>query len=679
MSETRLRLVDRLFAPASVAIIGASSVPGKWGHRAAAEVLSEPMGRRIHLVNARGGMLEGHQMLNSVTDLPEAPDLAVVTVPRAAFLAAIDDLLVIGARTILGITAGFGEESAEGAAFQAEAVRRVRAAGGILVGPNCMGVCDTTVPFRCMPWTQIPPGKISFISQSGGLIMDMALRLADHGQGLARVVSVGNAADVSALDLLPGLAAHDGSAVVAVYLEALPGGRMFLDAVAACAAAKPVVVMSPDDTAGARRAAGAHTASLVSTRRALQAAVEAAGGHYASSPAQMAEMLIALASSVRGRGRKVAVISDTGGPVVLMTGAAEREGLSIPRFSAPLAETVAAASSPRAQTQNPVDLVDNLTVETAADVLDRVLASDEVDGALMNLHVFVHETPEAEEQVGRRIAATARRLAKPVVIASRDLQSPGPMAAAQAGVPVFRDGEAAARAMTLLMRPTVMGFVATIPPANAPVPQGPLVARDLLVGGGLRFPDAILAIDAGSAVQAAQALGAPLAVKVVGPLHKTDIGGVRLNLTAAEVEAAAHTLLALPGANGVLVEHMADTTHTVEVLAGVTWELGLGPVLAVGMGGVLAEVQDDVALTLAPASKAEVLAALNRLRGRALLHGFRGKPAVDLDALAQAIALMSRIAAAQPDLAVLEVNPFLVGPDGVVALDARLVRAEEQQ
>jgi acyl-CoA synthetase (NDP forming) len=361
-----------------------------------------------------------------------------------------------------------------------------------------------------------------------------------------------------------------------------------------------------------------------------------------------------------------------------MTGAAEREGLSIPRFSDALAGTVAASSSPRAQTQNPVDLVDNLTVETAADVLDSVLASDEVDAALMNLHVFVHETAEAEAQVGRRLGATARRLAKPVVIASRDLQAAGPMAAARAGVPVFRDGETAARVMALLTRSAVTGRVASIPSANAPLPQGPLCARDLLVGAGLRFPEALFATDAGSAAHAAHALGAPLAVKVVGPLHKSDIGGVRLNLTAAEVPAAAQSLLTLPGATGVLIERMSSTSGAVEILAGVTWEPGLGPVLAVGMGGVLAEVLDDVALTLAPATKAEVLAALDRLRGSVLLHGYRGKPAVDLEALAEAIALLSRIGAAQPDLAVLEVNPFLAAPGGVVALDARAVRAGDQ-
>jgi acetate---CoA ligase (ADP-forming) len=676
---SRRDLIARVFDPASVVIVGASAVPGKWGYRAAAEVLADRRDRRIHLVNARGGEVMGHPLIRSVTDLPEVPDLAVITVPLPAVSSAIDDLLALGVRTFLCITAGFGEESIDGARLEAEIMARVRAADAVLVGPNCMGILDSSVPFRCMPWTEIPPGPVSFISQSGGFIMDLALRLRDHGTGMARAVSIGNASDVTATDLLDLCAGHEATRAIAVYVEAVPDGRDFARAIQTCVeSGKPVVVMTPDDSPGAVRASRAHTNSLITRRRAIRAAVEEAGGHYAETARDLAEMLVTLLSP-RRRGpkgtRQLAVISDTGGPVVLLTGAAERAGLSVPQFQPELQARISALSSPRAQTQNPVDLVDNLTVETAVDVLDTVLASDEVGGALMNLHVFVHETPEDEARMGRRLAEAAARSGKPVTISARDPAAPGPRAAADAGLPVFRDAEAAARAMAMLLSPPSAGGVPSVP---APAPPTDQSARDLLLGAGIAFPPSEEVTDSAAARAAARRIGFPVVLKVVGPAHKTDVDGVLLDVGNEDaVVQGFDRLIRIAGATGVLVEVMADTADAVELIAGVTWDASLGPVLTVGMGGIMAEILDDVVHALAPADEARVTRMLGQLRGRALLHGPRGRRPVDIKACAAAIAALSRVAAARPDLVTIEVNPFLAGPKGTVALDALIVRRQE--
>lgn len=679
VDTSRRDRIARAFDPASVVIVGASAVPGKWGYRAAAEVLAGRGHRSVHLVNARGGEVMGHPLLRSVEDLPEVPDLAVITVPLPMVGSAIDDLLALGVRTFLCITSGFGEESVNGAMLEAAIVSRVRAAGAVLIGPNCMGILDSSVPFRCMPWTEIPPGPVSFISQSGGLIMDLALRLRDHGTGMARAVSIGNATDVTATDLLDLCARHEATRAIAVYCEAVPDGRDFARAILSCVeAGKPVVVMTPDDSPGAARASRAHTNSLVTRRRAVRAAVEEAGGHYAETARDLAETLVTLLTPhrrTRRDTRRLAVISDTGGPVVLLTGAAERAGLSVPPFPPDLQARVRALSSPRAQPQNPVDLVDNLTVETAADVLDAALASDEVDGALMNLHVFVHETPEDEARVGRRLAEAAARSGKPVTISARDPAAPGPRAAASAGLPVFRDAEGAARAMAMLLSPRTTPGIPALPPPMPPTEQ---CARDLLRDAGIAFPPSTKVANSASALAAAHRIGWPVALKVIGLTDKSDLGGVLLDVRDDQaVLEGFDGLMRIPGATGVLVEAMAGTAGVVELIARVTWDGSLGPVLTVGIGGVLADVLDDVVHALAPVDETRVIQMLGQLRGRALLHGPRGQRPIDMTACAAAVVALSRVGAARPDLVTLEVNPFLAGPEGTLALDALLVRRQD--
>lgn len=678
--EPRRAAVELLFAPASVAIVGASTDPRKWGYMAAEQALRDRDRRRVHLVNSRGGEILGAHCLRSVGELPEAPDLAIVTVPPGGFERAVDDLLALGTRAIVAITAGFGEADEEGREIEARVAARVRAAGAVMVGPNCMGVFDGSAPFRCMPWAEIDAGPVGFISQSGGLIMDLSMRLAQVGLGLSRAVSVGNQADLRIVDLVRNLARHASTELIAIYCEAPLAGRELFAAIQETVRdGKPVAVISPDSTAAARRAARSHTASLVSDRRIVAAAAEAAGACYAGSPRELAELLQALASPSRRPGRRVAVVSDTGGPVVLAAGEVERAGLEVPPFSATLQQALSAQLTPRAVVGNPVDLVDNLNVEPAVPVLRTLIGSGEVDAVLLNLHAFVHDTPALEAEMGRRLADVARAGGLPVVITCRSLEIPGVRALLDERIPVYRDGEAAARALALLCRETTACGVQALPVVAAGTPvdcSDYLAARSLLGSYGIEFAHAEGAHDAQTVLAAAERIGYPVVLKALGAPHKSDGGGVALHLKdAADLAAAAGRMQATVGARRFSVERLVDAADARELILGLRRDREFGPVILLGFGGIYAEVLDDVAVLLAPATRAAVEAALRRLRGAPLLFGARGRPSIDLVRLYRAVEGLNRLGLEHPEIAELDVNPLLVSAAGATALDVRMVAA----
>ena len=437
--------IDNLFTPASVAIIGASSEPGKWGYLAAEQVLRDRSQRAVRLVNRKGGDIQGQPSFRSYSDIDDTPDLAVVTVPQFAFEETIAEVLDKGTRAIVGITAGFGEEGAEGQAIQDRVVDNVRAHGAVMLGPNCMGIFDGHGGVRCMPWAELPSGPLGFLSQSGGLIMDITKRLVDVGLGFSRVASVGNQADLQIPDLIDNLADDERTSVVAVYCEDLTHADGLFQGIArTVAGGKDVVLMTPQSSPGSVRGARAHTGSTVTAIEEARRAARDVGAWHVASTRELTTLTQALLANNRSEGKRVAVISDTGGPAVLCAGLAEAQGLDVPEFSASLQDALRQQLSPRASVNNPIDLVDNLTVEPTIDALESVLSSEEIDAVFMNIHVFVHDSHDREVVMGERIGELVRRSGKPVVVTSHAMDAPGIRATLEAGVPVYRDTEEAA-------------------------------------------------------------------------------------------------------------------------------------------------------------------------------------------------------------------------------------------
>jgi acetate---CoA ligase (ADP-forming) len=677
MTTVDARPTTSLFAPSSAVVIGASADPSKWGGLVAEKLLRSAGRRRIYLVNRAGAEILGQRSYRSVAELPERPEFAVITVPRTGFAAAVDDALAAGVKAIVGMTSGFAETGTDGAELQARVVERVRAAGSVLLGPNCMGVYDSSAGFDCLPWAEPPAGSLGIVSQSGSMIMDVARRANTYGLGVSRAASIGNQADVTIADLVAGLAAHRATDVIAIYCEDVRDGRaLFEEVERAVDAGTPVVILAPAADPAASRAARSHTGALLTDRGVMAAACRAAGAVLVDSVRELVEAVHAVHSPLRGRGRRTTIVSDAGGMTVLGAGAARAVDLEVPLFSDALEHELSHLSLPGAGLKNPVDIVGLVKVDDFVPVLELILRSPEVDAVLANIVVFNSDGAEAEAAMGRRVAEAALASGKPLALATPDLDNRGIDALRDAGIPVFGDIEVAARAIDLLCREAPLGM----PPlprerrALAGDAASYFGARRLLSSYGLRFAEAEEVSDLDEALSAASRLGYPVALKALGTLHKSDVGGVALGLRDdAALTAAFDDMRARLDPPTCSVERMTAPSDGVEVIVGGRNDPRFGPLVMVGLGGVFAEVLADTAVALAPVSAGVAAHLVRGLRAAPILTGARGRRPVDVAALIQALVGVSEAVAAHPSLAELDVNPLIVSPSGALALDARIV------
>ncbi|MFD5427527.1 acetate--CoA ligase family protein [Streptomyces sp. NPDC127084] len=684
------RDLTALFDPASVAVVGASDDPAKYGHAVAAQALRAPGRRPVHLVNRRGGTVLGRPAATSLTAIGEPVDLAVISVPAEGFEAAVEEALSCGARAIVAITAGFAETGAAGLARQRAIAERVHASGAVLVGPNCLGIADNTTELYLASDT-FTPGGIALLSQSGNLALELQLRFAPHGLGFSRFVSLGNQSDVTLVDLVEDCARHDGTSAIAVYAEDFGDGRAF--ARAAAAAGKPVVLLTAGRGSASARSAQSHTGALTTSADVVAAACRDAGVELVATPREMTVVLTALRSGGRGSGRRTAVFTDGGGHGVIAADAAESAGLDVPELGEKAQARLRSVLWEQSAVGNPVDLagMGEQDPRSYAEAVGSLLAADEVDAVLMTGYFGGYSASEgglggggmalAEGEIRAARDIVLRRVEhpKPLVVQSMYPQAPSCRILADAGVPVFSATEDAARALTAL---TVEGSPELYGVGPQPAPAAPLEdpgyhgVRALLAAAGVPFPAAREVTGEAELLAAAAEFSGPYVLKALHLLHKSDAGGVALRLPdRAALLAAYREMHARLGATAYSVEAMADLSDGVELIVGVNQDPRFGPVAMVGLGGVLTETLHDVAFSLAPVPAPRAERLLRGLRTARLLAGVRGRPAVDVTAAAEVIALITEVAAAHPEIAELEINPLLVRPSGVLALDARAVLA----
>ncbi|MFJ9413350.1 acetate--CoA ligase family protein [Streptomyces sp. NPDC101227] len=694
------RDLSALFDPKSVAVVGASDDPAKYGHAVAAQALRAPGRRPVHLVNRRGGTVLGRTAATSLAAIGEPVDLVVISVPGPGFEAAVDDALACGARALVGITAGFAETGPAGLARQQAVAARVRAAGAVLVGPNCLGIADNTTELY-LASDRFAPGDITLLSQSGNLALELQLRCAPHGLGFARFVSLGNQADVTLVDLVEDAARHDATRAIAVYAEDFGDGRAFAEA--AAAAGKPVVLLTAGRGTASARSAQSHTGALTTSADVVTAACRDAGVELVGTPREMAVVLAALNGRRRAAGRRTAVCTDGGGHGAIAADAAETAGLAVPELTADAQRQLRTQLWEQSAVGNPVDLagMGEQDPHSYGDTVNALLALDEIDSVLLTGYFGGYsaatgglgggpaaETGTAggggalaagEQETARRMADRATTTAKPLVVQSMFPDSPSCRTLAAAGVPVFAATEDAARALKALTAPGPGGApgVRPLPPPEPPLrASGYHGVRTLLGAAGVPFPEAREITDEAGLLAAADAFPGPYVLKALHLLHKSDAGGVALGLPdRSSLLAAFRDMHARLGAASYSVEAMADLSDGVELIVGVNRDPRFGPVAMVGLGGVLTEALHDVAFALAPVPAARAERLLAGLRTAPLLRGVRGRPAVDVAAAAAVIERITTLAAAHPEIAELEVNPLLVRPDGALALDARAVLA----
>lgn len=671
-----------LFAPNAVAIIGASDDTRKYGNWIAVQALKG--GIPVHLVNRTRSTVLGRTAVPSVASIGSPVELAVIAVPAAGFEDAVDDALAGGAKAIVGISAGLGEAGGDGLLLQERITAKVRAAGARLLGPNCLGVLDHSSSLM-LASNEFPVGNIGVISQSGNLALELATLLVDHGLGVSRFASLGNQADLDAADLIDAFVKHEGTAAIAVYCEDFRDGRRFARAAQRAAeAGKPVVLLTVGATDASVRNAKSHTGAMVSSGIVVEAACRASGIEQVSSPAQMAHLLQALVRSRVPSGARTAVFADGGGQASVASDNAAEQGLDVVEFGAALQSAIAAELPPTAAVSNPVDVAGGgeQDIMCFQRVLGHLMASDDVDATLMSGYFggygsYGPELAAREIETARRMAAETAAGGGTVLVQTMNWQSAAASALRDGGIPVYRGIEETAWVLGRLARrrtEPATGIPALPLPAKPVEDTGYYASRQLLADAGIPFVGAAEVSGEAQLLAAAATLRYPLVLKALGDEHKSDRGGVILNIAdEAALLAAWRDVDARLAPPSYSIEEMADLAGAVELLVGVRRDPRFGPLVLVGLGGVFAEILRDVRCALGPVTAAQAKDMLLSLRGAALLTGARGRAPVDIDAAADIVARLSTVAAAHPEIAEIECNPVAATPAGAIALDARIV------
>jgi acyl-CoA synthetase (NDP forming) len=627
--------------------------------------------------------VHGLPVHRSLAELPEAPELVILSVPADGLDQAVDDSLAVGARALVAIAAGFAELGEDGAARERALVDRVRAAGAALVGPNCLGLFDGAAELQ-LASTPLPAGPIGFVSQSGNVLLEVGLLLEDFGLGFSRAVSIGNQADIGATELVAALGGHEGTRVICVYCEDFLDGRAFVEA--ARTAGKPVVLLTVGRTAAGSRAARSHTGALTSGRDAVEAACRAAGIHLVDTPRELVDVAQALLAPYRPRGPRVAVVGDGGGYGAIASDLLGEKSLELPGLSERTQASLRDYLPANASTANPVDLAGagEQDVFSFAHCTRALLEDDDVDAVLFTAYfggysTLASELGEPEMAAAEQLAEAMTQSGKPLVVHTMHWNTPPSRALRASGVPVYRVIESAVDGVAAL--------VADGPPPLQPLPELPApaapltdsgygAARRALAEAGIPFGAARTIGNRDEAIAAGAELGYPLVLKASDLLHKSDAGGVALDLRdERELVAAYDDMVARLDLESFSVEAAEDVAAGFELLVGARRDPRFGPLVAVAAGGIHAEALRDVAVALAPVDEETAEQLIRSLGSAPLLLGARGRPALDVAAAARAVAALSDFAAVHPEIAEVEVNPLLVLPAGAVGLDARLVLA----
>jgi len=700
-----------LLAPKTVAVIGASRSRTSVGGEIFANLVAHPFAGAVYPVNVTAPHVQGVHAYRSVAEVPDTIDLAVIAVPASNTPAVVTECARARVKAAVIITAGFGELGDEGTRAQAAMVATARQAGMRLVGPNCLGVLSTDpdVELHATFATGWPPrGNVSIASQSGALGIALLDEARDHGIGIRHFVSLGNEADVSAEDLLEYWEDDPETRVIAIYLESFRNPRRFLEVARRVTRTKPIVAVKSGRSSAGARAAGSHTGALATRDAVVDALLTQAGIIRVATLEELFDATTLLAAGCIPSGKRVAIVTNAGGPGILAADACEARGLSVPAFDGATARALAGAA-PEASVRNPVDLAASAKAEAFDVAMPIALADHGIDALLV---VCVPTTNTDVLEVARVVARTRSYATKPVVACVMGKRGVAEARALlhDARLPVYSLPESAAAALAAAAthaesaRSTegaVLREVAAVAAAQARILAttgsgdrndgrwlSPHETAALLDACGIRCLPSVEAKDAEAATRAASTLGYPVALKIVSRAvqHKSDVGGVLLNLkdraALREGVAALERHMAAAGhradLDGFLVQPMVP--RGVEMFLGATRDATFGPVVAFGTGGVALELWNDVVLRLAPVTDAEADRMLGAIRGRRLFDGFRGGPRADRDALAAAIQRVSRLIESVPEIVELDLNPLvaLEPGQGVVAVDARVrVRTRE--
>lgn len=675
--------MERFFDPGSVAVLGASNDPAKWGFWLSAGALKGTHRRRVHLINSRVASIQAQPTFARLADLPETPELLVISIPGAGVPAVVDEALALGVRAFLIISA-----RVPGAA---DVAQRIVSAGARLIGPSSLGVVDSSNELL-LAWGNFTPGSLAVVTQSGQLGTEIATLSARSGLGISRFASIGGQSDVRAAEILRTLVADADTAQVVLYLESFTGGSALVSAMQALrAAGKPTMILTTGQSDAGARLARSHTGSLTSAMDTVDAACRAAGAIRLSTPGEAVELAGFLATSWLPAGRRIAIISDSGGQGAIAADRAESHGLRVDVLDAATRRRVEGHLPQAGHIDNPIDLdgAGEADLSVHSRLVDELLADETIDAVVLSGYFgcYGEDVPallDAELDEVDRLGQAVRGHRKPLIVHSMSADSRAVAALWENSIPVYTSIESLMRVVARAgFHASHAGRITEALEQSGPVTpwgSGYGAARDTISAAGVPVPRAVT-LNRGSdlpEVLAGSDLTPPFVLKAGWPAHKTELGAIALGLGDATALDHAHAeMVARLGEGEYIVEEMDTRDDAVEILVGGRQDENFGPIVVVGAGGTETELYGDTWLELAPVSHAEAHDMVSRLTCYRLLTGWRGRSAADLDELAEIIVSVSRLIAGSNEIQEIEINPVRVTPVGALAVDALVVTSRD--
>jgi len=695
-------MLETLLSPKSVAVVGASTKPGKVGYDILENLIKCGFKGDIIPVNPNATEILGKKCYANVKDAGIKVEFGVIVLPTKAVKQAVLDLLDAGATSITIISAGFKEVGKEGAALEKEIVDLIRSRGARLLGPNCLGHINSHAHLNAAFSKKVPPlGGISVVSQSGALMCAILDWAVERKVGMSKLFSIGNKGDLCENDFFEALGADDNTKVIMTYLESIANGPKFIEAATACAKKKPIVVLKSGTSAAGQKATSSHTGSLAGADSAYQTSFRRSGVIRALTFEQLQDYCMAFALQPLPEGNRVCIVTNAGGPGAMCADAVEHSGLVVstidPKTAAELKSKLPAAAS----VGNPIDVLGDADPERYAIAVEVALTDPSVDAVIVIL------TPQSmtnalgtAETIKKHLEGKGGK--KPVLavfMGGEDVKA-GRQKLLEVGIPDYGSPDSAVAALKAMVdyatwrkRParSVKAFdvdrakAKQILDKNRSVGRmqiGEVDAKAIFRAYGFNVPAGELATDGAKAVAIANKIGYPVVMKVSSAdiIHKSDVGGVKVNLVdAAAVKAAYDTMVTnikakVPNAkiDGFYVEKMS--AKGTELVLGMARDKQFGPMVMFGLGGIFVEVLKDVTFELAPMTAEEANEMLTRTRSYALLKGVRGQAGVNIAAVVEALQRLSQLVTDFPEIKELDINPMIAGgPDSVPAVaDGRM-------
>ncbi|MBN1309077.1 MAG: acetate--CoA ligase family protein [Chitinispirillaceae bacterium] len=696
---------DKLLRPSSIAVVGASTKGGKVGNSVLVNILEGGFSGEVFPVNPKAGVVEGRKCYSTLEAIPATVDLAVIAVKRDQVLSVLRECGRKGVHAVIVITAGFGETGDEGRKLQQEIMQVVRQYKMTMMGPNCLGLIN--------PWHKLnasfgqkldEPGPVALISQSGALITAIQDVAASERIGFSVLASLGNKASLDEVAFLQNLQKDVNSKVIAAYLEDISRGQEFMRVAEQVNKKKPVIVLKSGRTSAGAKAASSHTGSLAGSDSAYSSAFQRSGVIRAESIEHLFDIATALAYQPLPGGDRVAVVTNAGGPGIMMTDALEMAGLSMAKPTDSTKEKLHALLPPAASVCNPIDVLGDATGELYGRTVEVLLDCEEIDSLIVIL------TPQKMTDAAgtaRAVAAAASKNEKPVFCCfmGARIVAEGVALLREKRIPQYSVPERAARAMREMVaysrykaRPLrvvdrfAVNKIPVIKIIKASLGRGMYEigeadAKTILEAYNFIVPPGMVASSVEDAVRFAGEVGYPVAMKIASPdiLHKSDVGGVKIGLANAQAVEDAFELMMLrikrrrPDAElrGVLIEKMI--TGGREVILGMKKDPQFGPVLMYGLGGIFVEVLKDVAFGLAPITEEECYTIIENTRSYRLLSGARGEKPVDVSLIVANLQYLSQLVIDFPEIDEVDINPLKVGQtgDNACVVDARIILSKE--